>query len=320
MNRPATCGSAIWPSSPCPANSWTSWAFRLSGCGLPGASADAGRLQAAIAMAAGCSDCTANACANTSACCGVKPARVRIRPTCKPSRVKVPVLSKTTVSTSARDSSACGLRTNTPARAKAPLAAIIAAGVASDKAQGHVTISTATPAISARCGSSPHHHATAAAAATSTTHKKGAAMRSANRARRGLVVDAIRIKSTISANRVLAPICVICTVTTPDKLKLPATTEAPSTLRTAAVSPVKSDSLACVWPSTMTPSAANASPGKVRMTSPTRKRLAGTRSNRIESSDSTPIWPSVPVTTSCGRRNKTVSGKRFIRLSSEPAV
>ena len=65
------------------------------------------------------------------------------------SRVKVPVLSKIKVSTSAKASKACKWRTKTPCRASVPDAANIAAGVASDKAQGHVTINTDTATINA---------------------------------------------------------------------------------------------------------------------------------------------------------------------------
>ena len=44
-------------------------------------------------------------------------------------------------------------RTSTPLRAKAPAVASMAAGVAKDKAQGQVTINTATATITACAGS-----------------------------------------------------------------------------------------------------------------------------------------------------------------------
>ena len=56
-------------------------------------------------------------------------------------------------------SSACRRRTSTPRRASAPAAASVAAGVASDSAQGQVTISTATATPSAWPGSLGHHQA-----------------------------------------------------------------------------------------------------------------------------------------------------------------
>jgi hypothetical protein len=78
------------------------------------------------------------------------------RTTSNASRVKVPVLSKITVSIWARFCRALRRRTSTPLRAKAPAVASMAAGVASDKAQGQVTISTATATITACAGSVGH--------------------------------------------------------------------------------------------------------------------------------------------------------------------
>ena len=84
------------------------------------------------------------------------PWRVRTSPNANASRVNVPVLSNTTVLTVASASSPCRRRTSTPRRAKAPALASMAAGVASDNAQGQVTISTATATISAWLGSCVH--------------------------------------------------------------------------------------------------------------------------------------------------------------------
>ena len=72
--------------------------------------------------------------------------------TCKrcPSWVKVPVLSNTTVSISASPCKDCNSRTSTPPRANRPALASIAAGVASDRAHGQVTIKTETATIKAR--------------------------------------------------------------------------------------------------------------------------------------------------------------------------
>ena len=73
-----------------------------------------------------------------------------------PSRVSVPVLSNTMVSTWASASSPCRLRTSTPWRASVPAAVSMATGVASDSAHGQVTMSTATATISACPGSDGH--------------------------------------------------------------------------------------------------------------------------------------------------------------------
>ena len=117
----------------------------------------------------------------------------------KTSRVSVPVLSKTTVSTPASASSACKRRTSTPRRAIQPALASRAAGVASDRAQGQVTTRMETATISARAGSCGHHPAQAAPAASSTASKKGRAILSARRATPGLLLAACSISATICA-------------------------------------------------------------------------------------------------------------------------
>ena len=113
--------------------------------------------------------------------------------------VKVPVLSKMTVSILASDSIACILRTSTPWRASNPAEVNIAVGVASDSAHGQVTTSTATAAISARDGSVGHQNTTAKAAASNTKIRNGFATRSASTARRGFSVAACAINATIWA-------------------------------------------------------------------------------------------------------------------------
>jgi hypothetical protein len=75
----------------------------------------------------------------------------------------------------------------------------MAAGVAKDKAQGQVTISTDTATISACPGLTGQAQAAAANAAINTNHKKGLARRSAKRAKRGLLIAADAIKATVWA-------------------------------------------------------------------------------------------------------------------------
>jgi len=75
----------------------------------------------------------------------------------------------------------------------------MAAGVASESAHGQVTISTATATIRAWAGLCGHHQAAARPAAINTPSKKGRAMRSANKASRGLANEAWSIKATIWA-------------------------------------------------------------------------------------------------------------------------
>jgi hypothetical protein len=108
-------------------------------------------------------------------------------------------LSKTTVSMDAPVSSASSRRSTMPRRASAPAAASVAAGVARDSAQGHVTISTATAMPSAWPAPVGHHHHAAAAAAAITASRKGPAMRSASLASRGLSTEARSISATMAA-------------------------------------------------------------------------------------------------------------------------
>ena len=94
----------------------------------------------------------------------------------------------------------------------------MAVGVASDSAQGQVTINTATAAINACAGSVCHQKAAAPNAASSTINKKGLATRSASSARRGLSLAARSISATICAYCVALPDCVMRTSTALDRL------------------------------------------------------------------------------------------------------
>jgi hypothetical protein len=81
-------------------------------------------------------------------------------------RVRVPVLSKTTVSTFARRSSASPELRKTPARKRAPEATTCTTGIASARAQGQVMMSTAIAVRSASCTDEPVAiHVTAVTAA-----------------------------------------------------------------------------------------------------------------------------------------------------------
>ena len=128
-------------------------------------------------------------------------------------------------------------------------------------------------------------------------------MRSASCASCGFEVEALSMSATIWANRVWSPVCFTRMITAADKLWLPAITSPPSLRGKGRDSPVNSDSSARVLPCKMTPSAGKASPGNTRITSPALSRRTATRSKT----------PSAP-------RRSTLSGSRFIRASSAPAV
>ena len=166
----------------------------------------------------GCREWRASSAAKPKASCAGTPAAAWMALTTMPSRVKVPVLSKTTVSTSANASRPWRLRTSTPWRASVPAADNMATGVASDKAQGQVTINTDTATMSAWAGSVGHHHSAARKAASKTAIKKGRATRSATCANRGFCNDALSISATIWPKRVAGP--VPCTSTSTDDCRL----------------------------------------------------------------------------------------------------
>ena len=204
------------------------------------------------------------------------PSRARHSPTTKRSWVKVPVLSNTTAVTRDKASKACRRRTNTPPCARAPADDSIAAGVAKDKAQGQVTMSTATATDKACVWSMGHQYSAAPAAANMTKTKKGAAMRSAKMAKRGLSMDAFSIRLTICPKRVSLPNTLKRTNTGPPMLKLPATTDSPRSFETGSDSPVSKASSTEALSLSSSASPANTWPAGTRTTSPTTKRRVDT--------------------------------------------
>ena len=230
------------------------------------------------AREAGCSEWRASAPAQASACACETPARVCTPCTHRRSRLRVPVLSNTTVSTCASASKACRRRTNIPPPARRPAAASMAAGVASDRAQGQVTTNTDTATISARSGSLSHHHRAAPAALSITPTKNGLARRSASSASVGLVLEAASIRATIWAKRVLSATRCTRTQSVEPRLKLPASTCAPTPRGRGRDSPVSSASSTLLAPCSTTPSAAKDSPLCTRSRSPTAMRRTATRS------------------------------------------
>ena len=109
----------------------------------------------------------------------------------------MPVLSKITVSILAILSIACNRLIKIPRLTNALALANIAAGVAKDNAQGHVTISTAAAVINARPWSTFHNKAAAVMALKIMKNRKGLATRSANCDNLGFSMAAWLIKLTI---------------------------------------------------------------------------------------------------------------------------
>ncbi len=219
---------------------------------------------------------------------------------CSVASVSVPVLSTNSRCTRASPGIASRLRSSRPSRAIADAVATSADGAASDSAHGQVTTSTETTTHTTRDGSMVLQAAPAPTASSSTAHRNGPAQRSAAAVIAGRCERAARISAAMASARVSAPTRSTRMLTGAPTLRLPATTASPSCRVTGRDSPVSSDSSARVQPSTITPSAAKASPCGTRTRSPTRS-----------SSMSTGATPPAPSSRS------TVRGTRAITSSSE---
>ena len=130
-------------------------------------------------LATGCSDPNSSAAAIFKLCCSSISVKV-----CKDSStsrplVKVPVLSKIIWVTLANVSRAWPRVVKTPKRVKLPVAAVMAAGVANDKAHGQVTTNKDKTIQKACSGSCCHHQNPTAVTRTSKKPTNQAATLSA---------------------------------------------------------------------------------------------------------------------------------------------
>ena len=165
-----------------------------------------------------------------------------------------------------------------PARARAPSAAVIAAGVASERAQGQVTTRTETSTGIIRDGSWSSHPTATPVASTSTPPMNHAAARSASSAMAGRSRAACSARRSTPPRTVSSPVETTSASTTPEPLTLPASTRSPAERATGFDSPVSRDSSNAECPERMVPSAGTTSPGRTRTRSPGRSAAAGIRS------------------------------------------
>ena len=192
--------------------------------------------------------------------------------------VRVPVLSARQWVASASRSTAFARVAMRPARARAPRAAVIAAGVASERAQGQVTTRTETSTGIIRAGSWTSHPMATPAASTRTPPMNHAAARSASCAMAGRSRAACSAWRSTPPSTVASPVLVTSTSTIPAPLMLPASTWLPAERATGFDSPVSRDSSNAECPERMVPSAGTTSPGRTRTRSPGRSAAAGIRS------------------------------------------
>ena len=182
--------------------------------------------------------------------------------------LSVPVLSNANKSILASVSSTEALRNRMPLSASFEVAASVTAGIASEMAQGQVTMSTATTTESARSGSIHHQIEPESAAAIRIATKKPCAHCSAMTAAGGFSSAAFCTRSAICPNRVARPVRSTLSHRSPSRFWLPAMTASPGCFGIGLDSPVSSDSSAWDWPATTTASAGNVWPAAIRIRSP----------------------------------------------------
>ncbi|CRQ87724.1 hypothetical protein PAERUG_E16_London_17_VIM_2_04_14_03148 [Pseudomonas aeruginosa] len=192
--------------------------------------------------------------------------------------VRVPVLSKITVSMWFSPSSTCPRVISRPSLCRLPVAAVSAVGVASDRAQGQVATSSDSTTQKARWWSTCHHSAPTAAATSRTMSRNHCATLSASSARRGLSAWARSSRRTMADRRLSSPRAPTSTVSGPSTFRVPPVTASPAWRGWGRYSPVSSDSSTLDWPSRITPSAGSTAPGGTSTRSPTRSSLSRMRS------------------------------------------
>ena len=215
--------------------------------------------------------------------------------------VRVPVLSKTTVSTWARRSSASPLRMKMPSAEARPQPTIMATGAARPIAHGQATSRTATPLRTAwpRSPTTSHQTAKVTAEVTRTAGTKTLLMRSAIRCSGALSRWASSTSLWRWARTDSVAIVVTLTTRVALPLRVPPVTALPGPRSTGSGSPVSIDSSTADHPWTTSPSRGMASPGR------TRTRAS---SGTLSGATSSPWSSSTPTTT------RAVGGRR---LSSE---
>ncbi len=232
------------------------------------------------ARASGCSEPCSTAAARRRVSAAARPSARGVRAvTLMAPVVRVPVLSRTTVSMRRSRSRARGPLTRIPSWAPRPVAASSAVGVARPRAQGQATTRTATAAVTAACGAAPapSQNPRTVTETVSTAGTKTAATVSASRCTAVLPVWASSTSRVIRASWVSAPTASARTTSSPPELTAPPTTRVPGPASTGRLSPLTSDRSRAERPSVTVPSVATFSPGRTRNSSPTRNRSTGMR-------------------------------------------
>ena len=211
-----------------------------------------------------CSEPDSTAAASARTRSDVHPSAGATAVTARCPVVRVPVLSKTTVSTVRMASRARYPLRKMPNCAPRPEATIMAVGVASPSAHGQAMTSTASAAENALSAPAPaiSQPPAVSAAITNTAGTNTPAMRSASRWASALSAWACSTRRTIPAKWVSAPTAAASTTRRPSSTTVPPITLEPGAMRAGVDSPVMALISTAALPCTTSPSAAIVSPGR----------------------------------------------------------
>ena len=164
-----------------------------------------------------------------------------------------------------------------PARAAAPVPAMIAVGVARPSAQGQAITSTDTAAMML-CSMVPpasNQPSAVTMAIATTTGTKILVTLSTSRCTGGLAACAPSTSAMMRSRVDSLPTVVVSMRNSPSPLTLPPVTRSPGSLTTGMLSPVSSDSSTALSPDRIAPSTGIRSPGRTTTTSPVSTDVAG---------------------------------------------
>ena len=229
-------------------------------------------------------------------------------------RVRVPVLSKTTVLILRAASTAWALRTSIPFFAPMVVEIVVTTGIASPRACGQAMTKTVIARVSAKTNGwlpGKNQNRNVASPAPTAMIVSQWAARSARRWIGGLDACASRTNRTICASAVSSPTLVARTLSAPSPLIVPPITWLPARLETGIDSPVTMASLSELSPSITSPSTGTCSPGRTRRRSPVDSILVETSST----SSSFSRWAVLGMSLRSSRRAPVVP--RIARISSQ---
>ena len=293
---------------------------------------------ARMAFANGCSENDSAAAASASTSSSLCPSLVCRPVTAGSPLVRVPVLSKSTVSTVRIDSSASRSLIRTPPLAARSVAIETTNGIARPSACGQAMTSTVMARTTAWSGLPISVQTVAViAAAPRASQNSQPAARSARRWARDEDACASATKRWMPARVVSSPIAVTSTRRPESVATVPATTWSPSSRRTARDSPVTIDSSMLAEPAVIRPSAGIAAPGRTMTTSPICRsagatfticspstRSASSGSSAAKESSAEVVWASERISIQCPSNMITTSSasshQKFSTCESRPRL